>query len=175
MRLGGAVADETRTERVSPRATAWGAYKTIASSLRQRITGGEFAAGSLLPSEAELTAEYGVSRNTLRRALTELEDERLISVLPGRGRVVAGAETPHPGSQGSVPSYRLIAADLRARIERGDLQPGDVLPSEAELTAQYDVSRGTTRQAFLELQAAGLIDAVQGRGRFVRTPPSKDV
>lgn len=162
---------------MSPRATAWGAYKTIASSLRQRITGGEFAAGSLLPSEAELTTEYGVSRNTLRRALTELEGERLVTVLPGRGRVVAdaSAETPRAGSGQSVPSYRLIAADLRGRIERGELRPGDVLPSEAELTAQYRVSRGTTRQAFLELQAAGLIDAVQGRGRFVREGSGGDV
>lgn len=161
---------------MSPRATAWGAYKTIASSLRQRITGGEYSAGSLLPSEAELTAEYGVSRNTLRRALTELEGERLVTVLPGRGRVVADAETPRVGSSGqSVPSYRLIAADLRGRIERGELRPGDVLPSEAELTARYGVSRGTTRQAFLELQAAGLIDAVQGRGRFVREASNGDV
>lgn len=160
---------------MSPRATAWGAYKAIASSLRQRITGGEYAAGSLLPSEAELTAEYGVSRNTLRRALTELEGERLVTVLPGRGRVVADAETPRAGSGQSVPSYRLIAADLRGRIEQGELRPGDVLPSEAELTAQYGVSRGTTRQAFLELQAAGLIDAVQGRGRFVREASNGDV
>lgn len=161
---------------MSPRTTAWGAYKTISASLRQRITRGEFAPGALLPSEAALTAEYSVSRNTLRRALTELESECLISVLPGRGRVVADADTRNVGGSRSEPSYRQIAADLRARIERGDLGAGDVVPSEAELTAQYGVSRGTTRQAFLELQAAGLIDAIQGKGRFVREPPpSEDV
>jgi DNA-binding GntR family transcriptional regulator len=142
--------------------------------LRQRILGGEFAAGALVPSESELSAEYGVSRNTLRRALTELEGEHLIAVLPGRGRVVAEAEEPRSGSQSAEPSYRLIAADLRAKIESGELVPGDLLPSEAELTSQYGVSRGTTRQAFLELQAAGLIDAVQGKGRFVRANPSGD-
>lgn len=174
---GQRVATKARTAQVSSRATAWGAYKTISASLRQRIARGEFAPGALLPSEAELTAEYSVSRNTLRRALTELEGERLISVLPGRGRVVAGAETQHAGGARSEPSYRQIAADLRAKIEGGELGPGDVVPSEAELTAQYRVSRGTTRQAFLELQAAGLIDAVQGKGRFVRPqpPPTEDV
>jgi DNA-binding GntR family transcriptional regulator len=168
---------ETRIERVSPRATAWGAYKTITASLRQRIIRGEFAAGALLPSEAELTAEYGVSRNTLRRALTELEEERLIAVLPGRGRVVTGPGTPRTGAQRerAEPSYRAIAADLRGRIERGELRPGDALPSEADLTTQYGVSRGTARQAFIELQAAGLIDAVQGKGRFVRTSAARDV
>jgi DNA-binding GntR family transcriptional regulator len=142
--------------------------------LRQRILGGEFAAGALVPSESELSAEYGVSRNTLRRALTELEGEHLIAVLPGRGRVVVEPEEPRSGSQSAEPSYRLIAADLRAKIESGELVAGDLLPSEAELRSQYGVSRGTTRQAFLELQAAGLIDAVQGKGRFVRANPSGD-
>jgi DNA-binding GntR family transcriptional regulator len=154
---------------VSPRATAWGAYKTIAAALRQRIVGGDYAPGALLPSEAELTAEYHISRNTLRRALTELEDEGLIVVLPGRGRLVAdpagGASRAQTRAE---PSYRQIAADLRAKIEQGDLRPGDILPSEADLTATYGVSRGTARQAFLELQAAGLIDAVHGKGRFVK-------
>jgi DNA-binding GntR family transcriptional regulator len=158
---------------VSPRATAWGAYKTIAAALRQRIVGGEYTPGALLPSEAELTAEYDVSRNTLRRALTELEEERLIVVLPGRGRLVAdpvgGTAVAQAGR--AEPSYRQIASDLRGKIERGDLRPGDVLPSEAELTDAYGISRGTARQAFLELQASGLIDAVQGKGRFVKEPP----
>lgn len=158
---------------VSPRATAWGAYKTIAAALRQRIVAGDYAAGSLLPSEAALTAEYQVSRNTLRRALTELEEERLIAVLPGRGRIVAPTGgTARAQSGAAEPSYRQIAADLRAKIESGDLRPGDVLPSEADLTETYGVSRGTARQAFLELQASGLIDAVQGKGRFVKSPPS---
>ena len=166
---------KARIERVSPRATAWGAYKSIAATLRQRIVRGEFEPGALLPSEADLSAEYDVSRNTLRRALTELEEERLIAVLPGRGRVVAEPGNPRSSSQSAEPSYRLIAADLRSRIESGELAPGDLLPSEAELTSRYGVSRGTTRQALLELQAAGLIDAVQGKGRFVKARPSKDV
>lgn len=152
---------------MSPRATAWGAYKTIAAALRQRIVRGEFEPGALLPSESELSADYAVARSTVRRALTELEGERLIAVLPGRGRVVADQDEPRSGSQRSEPSYRLIGADLRAKIESGELAPGDSLPSEAQLTSQYGVSRGTTRQAFLELQAAGLVHAVQGKGRFV--------
>ena len=160
---------------MNPRATAWGAYKLIAAALRQRIMGGEFAAGALLPSEAELSAEYSVSRNTLRRALTELEEERLIAVLPGRGRVVAEPGKPRSGSQSAEPSYRLIASDLRVKIVSGELVPGDLLPSEAELSSQYGVSRGTVRQAFLELQAAGLIDAVQGKGRFVKAVAGEDV
>lgn len=156
---------------MSARATAWGAYKGITDALRRRIDAGEFAAGSLLPSEAALTKEFAVSRNTLRRALTDLEQEGLIRALPGRGRVVISQD----GSDGSADPhlhYRRIAADLREKIEGGELQPGELLPSEAALTAQYGVSRWTARQALVELQGAGLVEAVHGKGRFVRERPA---
>lgn len=160
---------------MSTRATAWGAYKTITDSLRRRIVEGEFAVGSLLPSEAVLRADYRVARNTLRRALADLENEGLVTTLPGRGRIVASPELP--GGEASDPQlqYRRIASELRSRIEQGDLLPGNLLPSEAALTAQYGVSRGTARQALIELQGAGLIDAVHGKGRYVREQPKQDV
>jgi DNA-binding GntR family transcriptional regulator len=150
---------------VSPRTTAWGAYKTITESLRARITGGEFAPGDPLPSESALCAEFHVTRNTLRRALAQLAAEGLIAVRPGRGRVVAAAEdaTDH-----TRPEYRRLAADLRALIESGDLGPGDALPSESTLARQYAVSRGTARHALAELEGAGLVESMHGKGRFVR-------
>lgn len=159
---------------MSARATAWGAYKSISDVLRRRIVAGEFATGSLLPSEAALTREFSVSRNTLRRALTDLESEGLIKALPGRGRIVT---SPDGGDESADPHlhYRRIAADLREKIEREELRPGELLPSEAALTAQYGVSRWTARQALIELQGAGLVDAVHGKGRFVRERPTRDV
>jgi DNA-binding GntR family transcriptional regulator len=160
---------------VSARATAWGAYKAIADALRRRIVAGEFPVGSLLPSEAALTAEYNVARNTLRRALTDLEGEGLLTALPGRGRVIASAEDAGKSAGEPHLQYRRIAAELRARIEGGELRPGDLVPSEAALTAQYGVSRGTARQALAELQGADLIEAVHGKGRFVRAWRSPDV
>src|SRR5262249_9564843 len=121
-------ARETRSERttVSPRETAWGAYAQIAEVLRQRISSGDLAPGSLMPSEAALCDEFAVVRNAVRRALASLEDEGLIETLPGRGRVVRG-EAP------TQYEYRRIAAELRERIERGDLAVGDALPSEAAI------------------------------------------
>lgn len=68
------------------------------------------------------------------------------------------------------PPYRQIAAQLRTAIDRGDLGPGDKLPSEAELIAHYDVARMTARQAIQELRAEGRVVAEQGRGVFVRLP-----
>ena len=79
---------EVRTERVSPQATAWGAYKTIAEALRQRIVQGEFAPGTMLPSEADMTSLYGVSRGTSRQAFLELQAMGLIDAVQGKGRFV---------------------------------------------------------------------------------------
>ncbi|WP_433177243.1 GntR family transcriptional regulator [Actinoallomurus sp. CA-150999] len=136
----------------------------IAEVLRQRIRSRDLVPGSLMPSEAALCDEFAVVRNTVRRALATLEDEGLIETLPGKGRVVRG-EAP------TQYEYRRIAADLRDRIERGELTIGDPLPSEAAIVESYGVARGTARQALAELEAAGLVEKQHGKGRFVRTRP----
>lgn len=59
-------------------------YARVHAALKQAIHDGRLPPGAPLPSEKELEAEYGVSRITVRRALEELERERLI--LRGRGR-----------------------------------------------------------------------------------------
>lgn len=70
-----------------------------------------------------------------------------------------------------MPSRRdTIADDLRDRITSGRLKPGDPLPSEAHLAAQYRVSTSTLRNALAVLQAEGLVEKVHGKGNFVRRP-----
>lgn len=66
------------------------------------------------------------------------------------------------------PPYRQIADHLRAAIERGELRPGDRLPSEAILMEHYHVARMTARQAIQELRGEGRVVSEQGRGVFVR-------
>lgn len=148
--------------------TAWGAYAGITDALRKRITAGDPPAGEMLPSEAALAEQYGVVRNTVRRALAVLEHEGLIQTLPGRGRVVRAPDDRTPPEERSRPQYRKIAADIRQAIEKGELRPGETLPSEAALTARYGVSRGTARQALADLEGAGLVESIHGKGRFVR-------
>ncbi|WP_238006158.1 GntR family transcriptional regulator [Dactylosporangium sp. AC04546] len=143
--------------------TAWGAYKGIREALRARLVGGEFQPGDALPSEAALVAEYGVARNTVRRALDQLAEEGLITTQPGRGRLVSA---PNQQSQPAQPQYQRIAAELRAQIESGELAAGAKLPSESGLVALYGVARGTARQALAALQ--DLTVSVQGKGRFVK-------
>lgn len=63
-----------------------------------------------------------------------------------------------------------IAAEIRRQIQRGELRPGDVLPSEEELSNRHRVSRGTVRNALNRLVTEGLINEGQGRrGRTVRS------
>lgn len=72
--------------------------------------------------------------------------------------------------------FRQIAGHFREAIRRGDLGPGDKLPSETELIDHYGVARMTVRQALGDLKAEGLVVAEHGRGVFVRArPPVKRV
>jgi GntR family transcriptional regulator len=67
--------------------------------------------------------------------------------------------------------YADVADDLRRRIARGDLRPGRLLPSEAELAADHDVSRVTVRRALALLREAGLVASRQGFGWYVASSP----
>ena len=67
--------------------------------------------------------------------------------------------------------YRVVADDLRLRIEGGDLATGRLLPSEAELSATYSVSRVTVRKALESLRTDGLVDSRQGYGWYVAGHP----
>jgi DNA-binding GntR family transcriptional regulator len=64
------------------------AYQQIAETLAERITSGVYPTGGRLPSGAKLCEEFGVSPMTMRRALTILQDQGLISGMRGRGTFV---------------------------------------------------------------------------------------
>lgn len=63
--------------------------------------------------------------------------------------------------------HEQIAAILKDRITSGQWVGGSSLPSEKELCAEFDVSRGTVRQALQTLENEGLLRREQGRGTFV--------
>ena len=69
-----------------------------------------------------------------------------------------------------APRYREIEATLRARIAR--LRPGQRLPSDADLCAEFGVSRMTARHAMAQLADEGLVRRDPGRGTFVAEPPT---
>ncbi|TQS24142.1 winged helix-turn-helix transcriptional regulator [Microbispora sp. KK1-11] len=68
----------------------------------------------------------------------------------------------------------VVADHIAGRIERGDLKPGQRLPSELDLSEQYGVARMTVRRAMKELRERGLIRSVHGKGTYVQTPPATE-
>lgn len=66
-----------------------------------------------------------------------------------------------------VPFYRQITDQVSDLIRSGRLAPGTPLPSLRELSADLAVSLITTRRAFADLEAAGLVVQRQGQGTFV--------
>ena len=67
------------------------------------------------------------------------------------------------------PMYRHIADDLRAQIMDGRLKANAKLPTEGELSDNYEASRNTVREAIRRLTDEGLLESRPGQGTFVAT------
>lgn len=74
-----------------------------------------------------------------------------------------------------LPLYFQLREAFLQEIRDLGLKPGDRLPTEAEIERRYQVSRSTIRQALNDLATAGLIQRVQGKGTFLRTPKIQHV
>lgn len=68
--------------------------------------------------------------------------------------------------------YLDIVNDIKGKIEKGIMRPGDLLPSENELAEQYDVSRTTLRKSLALLVNEKYIYTIPGKGNYVCEPTS---
>ncbi|RZT04158.1 GntR family transcriptional regulator [Duganella sp. CF402] len=64
-------------------------YTQVKENLRERILDGTYPAHAKLPAESELSTIFGVSRITVRQALSDLQKEGVIFKIPGKGTFVA--------------------------------------------------------------------------------------
>ncbi|NDO47208.1 GntR family transcriptional regulator [Clostridium sp. MD294] len=67
----------------------------------------------------------------------------------------------------SVPIYEQIIAQIKKNIINGNLKEGEALPSMRTLAKELKISVITTKRAYEELENAGFIVTVMGKGSFV--------
>jgi GntR family transcriptional regulator len=113
-------------------------YRKVADDIKAAIAAGAFAAGTRLPSESELAAQYGVSRGTIRQAFAALRADGVIASRRGARRVVVGGPRVQSFGEllsfsrwaraiGEVPSGRVVSLERRpalpAEAQRLGLEP----------------------------------------------------
>jgi GntR family transcriptional regulator len=82
--------------------------------LRNRLVAGRYATSAVLPSESDLSSEFGASRVTVRRALEVLREEGLVTSRQGRGwQLVAGPMPQSLGRLGTI-EEQLLASGMRS-------------------------------------------------------------
>ncbi len=99
-------------------------WRAIATTLTDEIAAGHYRPGDKLPTEAELSARFGVNRHTVRRALAELSDQGLTHARRGAGVFVMAEPTDYRIGKrvrfhqnlteaGRMPAKRILAIQTR--------------------------------------------------------------
>jgi DNA-binding LacI/PurR family transcriptional regulator len=74
-----------------------------------------------------------------------------------------------------TPLYEQIVKDIKAKVERGELKPGEQIWTQQELAAKYGVSLITVKNALAYLVNEGILYARVGRGTFVAEKPARKI
>lgn len=91
-------------------------YKTVYDSVKQQIRDGVYQPGTLIPTETELCEAYNVSRTTVRKAISMLNDEGYLSIKQGRGTEVISQSTTQGLSHISSITETLRANDYDVQV-----------------------------------------------------------
>jgi GntR family histidine utilization transcriptional repressor len=74
-----------------------------------------------------------------------------------------------------LPLHERIRAEIETAIMGGHLRPGDRIPKETELMAQYDCARMTVNKALSALAGAGMLERRKRAGSFVARPRAQSM
>jgi GntR family transcriptional regulator len=118
-------------------------HRQVFLVLRDRLLGGVFQPGQQLPPEPALCQQFGVSRITLRRAVSDLEREGLLERVQGRGTYVRVQPARAAGapSEGYIEDVRHLAADTSVKV----LELGEV-PATARVAERLRIPTGAPVQ-----------------------------
>ena len=98
-------------------------YKNIQNYILNAIASGKYTTGAKIPTELELTKQFGVSRMTVNKAITELTMQNILRRIPGKGTFVTAQK-----SESSPVQVADIAAEIRSR---GNIHSVKILKKEA--------------------------------------------
>jgi GntR family transcriptional regulator len=114
-------------------------YRQLLNILRAQIISGQLAPDQQLPTEEELTETYGLSRGTVRKAIEQLEAERLIRTEQGIGSFVSSV---HPRA---IP-FRFGDPDVALRtsgpLVTQELLAQEVLPASLDIAERLKIAAG---------------------------------
>ena len=115
-------------------------YRRVKDFITERVLSGDWPAGQRVPSENELTAQFGVSRMTVNRALRELTAEGWLTRVQGAGSFVAEQKP-----QSALLEVRNIRTEIMARGHRhaADLLELDSQPASREVAQALELRAGT--------------------------------
>jgi DNA-binding GntR family transcriptional regulator len=114
-------------------------WETLYDQLRDAITTGELKSGERLPTEFEVSAHHGVSRNTVRRAFLALSQDGLIRGVNGRGSFVTYTGMTYEIDATSRFRDVLTRQGLRERLEAVDTE---AIEADAETAQALGVAEG---------------------------------
>ena len=135
-------------------------YRRIYNELRKAIEAGDYPIGTRLPPEPQLEKIYGVSRTTIRKAVSMLAEEKLVRVRQGYGTEVLSTRPqlgkPNSGLIHGVPAIteRIFgnASGERMRILTSSI---DTMPVYGDIAAALDMPNGSTAVRLHRVRAFG--------------------
>lgn len=95
------------------------AYQTLREQLRDEIAAGRYRDGARLPTESELVAAHGLSRQTVRRAFQDLVAEGVVYRVPGRGTYASDAGRRYLRQLGSIEDLMSLSDDTTMEVLSG--------------------------------------------------------
>lgn len=113
-------------------------YAQIEEQLKQQIVEQKYPVGAMIPSERELSTQYGVSRMTVRQALAELVAEGLLRREKGKGTFVANPKLEQP-----LNGLTSFTEDMRSR----GLEPSSQIVVFEKKKAPFDVQKDLMLEA----------------------------
>ena len=158
-------------------------WHSIASTLSDEIARGTYAVGDKLPTEAALSARFGVNRHTVRHALAHLSGEGLVHARRGAGVYVMAKPLDYPLSErtrfhqnlmaaGRMPAKTVLDVEVRGaatdEARRLDIAPGAPVAVSRSLSYADDTPVALAESCFPEVRWPGLGAALQEHSSVTR-------